>query len=228
VYRRANTRQVRDLLAPLPNNAEVRLWALDESDPALERHTVGAGPGGRWQHLGVLIDALPADIDPLVIVDDDVRFVVGDLVHLVRAGRAAALDVYQPAHSSASKTSFLFVRKQLLSFARRSLFVEQGPVLALSARARDVLLPPPDHEGMGWGIEARWSELAVAHDLSLGIVDAVTIRHLGPPGESYDMEAELARLRVELAARGLDDLRDLHVELERIGLLDAWRMTKRR
>jgi hypothetical protein len=228
VYRRRHASVVRRLIQQLPVGAVVRLWALDEAADGLLPYTVGSGPGGRMAHLNALTRDLPADVDCLVVADDDVRFVVGDLGRLLRAGAALDLDVFQPAHSARSRWSFPFVRKHPMVFARQTRFVEQGPLVVLSARAQAALLPFPENTGMGWGVEASWSATATEHGLRLGIVDAVAIRHLSEPGHAYDTEAELLGLRRELAALGLSDLRELQVATERVGVVSAWRRGRAR
>ena len=54
---------------------------------------------------------------------------------------------------------------------------------------------------MGWGLELDWIDLG----LPLGIVDAVRVRHLGKVSGTYDDTELRARMRAELAERGVDD-----------------------
>jgi hypothetical protein len=58
----------------------------------------------------------------------------------------------------------------------------------MSPPCASLLLPFPDVK-MGWGLESIWSRLSVAGELRLGIVDAITIDHIEPPGSYYDMAA---------------------------------------
>src|SRR5206468_6209107 len=102
VYRCRNAAFVQGLLRQLPVDAVVRLWSLDEIVPDLATVTLGSGPGSRFALLNMLIGDLPAEPDMLVVVDDDVRFVVGDLARLVHAGSSLGLDLFQPAHSRRS------------------------------------------------------------------------------------------------------------------------------
>ncbi len=221
VYRRRNAEHVRAALAPLVAGAEVRLWALDEVAPVLAHVTAGVGPGARFALLNRLVCSLVQRPTALVLLDDDVRFVVGDLNSLVAVGERAGLALWQPAHSATSHASFGFVRRRWGCVLRRTSFVEQGPVVVLSPAAQAVLLPLPEDLGMGWGVEARWEAGLRAAGLSLGIVDAVALRHLVPGGSGYDRDAAEAVLRVELAASGLEALDDLQRTLQSLGPLRA-------
>lgn len=219
VYRRANARWVRRLLEQLPVDAVVRLWALDEVATELRDATVGCGPGGRLDLLNRLVAAIDSPCEVMVIADDDVGFVVGDLPRLLRIGRWLGLDLFQPAHGRRSSLAYRFTRKRWLTVGRRTRFVEQGPLVVLSATAQRRILPFPDHFGMGWGIEARWSTLEP--HLAMGIVDAVAVRHVRRGTYGYDTVAEQGRLDAELLRLGIPDIHDLHRDLHRLRLVDA-------
>jgi hypothetical protein len=229
VYRQANAPIVRALLAQLPGDAEIRLWALDDPVDEFASLTVGHGPGGRLELLNRLVAGLTSDPEFLILADDDLTVVVGDLGRLIEAGSMFEFDVFQPAHAVGSASAFDFTRKRLVQFARQSRFVEQGPVVVLSRRGRASLLPLPGELGMGWGVEARWSEVARADELRLGIVDAVAVRHYrGTHPRGYDPVQQLQQLDSEVRAAGLTDLRDLHETVRSYGPIDAWRMARRR
>ena len=84
--------------------------------------------------------------------------------------------------------------------ARRTRFVEIGPVTALSARAARELLPFPDLQ-MGWGLDARWSAIAADHDWPIGVIDATPVRHLKPVAASYPRDAAIAEAEAFLDGR---------------------------
>jgi hypothetical protein len=226
IYRAANARIVDDILRTLPPQWPVRLWALDEVAEPLRAHTVGCGVGGRIELLNRLVESIPGDPDDIVLMDDDIEFLTGSVVRLVHAGASLELDLFQPSHSRRSRTAFRFGRKRPLLFARETGFVEQGPVVVLSRRARQALLPLPEELVMGWGIEVRWHRAAIANHLRLGIVDAIAIRHdplRGQSAHTYDTAPEIARLDRELASAGLSDIRDLQTTSRTISILQAWR-----
>lgn len=209
VYRARNASRVRTFLNALPPQVQVRLWALDAVAPELAAATAGSGPGTRFELLNRALADLPADDGTwTVVVDDDVRFRIGDLALLVRAAHAAGLDVAQPAHVAGSHVSHEITERCALSVVREVWYVEQGPLVLFSPVASVRFLPLPEDVGMGWGIEYVWSA-ARADGLRLGIVDAVGIEHLSPPATEYDIEAARAgghRLR---EAYGFASGRDL-------------------
>jgi hypothetical protein len=221
IYRRRNAALVCGLLQQLPEQASVRLWALDEPDERLRTWTIGTGPGGRLDLLNELVSSIGETCDVLVRADDDIRFVAGDVTALLRVGRAMGLDVFQPSHSRLSHCAYKFTQKRWLVSARRTTFVEQGPMVVMSAAAQRELLPLPADFGMGWGVEVQWWE--ASDRLRLGVVDAVAVRHDGGPGHGYDVEPERRRLQGELARVGATDLGDLQHEVERYRpLLRRW------
>lgn len=225
VYRSANVTHVRRLVRRLPASA-VRLWSLDGQAPEdLRNATVGTGPGTRLALLDRLVEALdPSDRRrALVLADDDVRFTVGGLGALVAAGQACGLDLYQPAHLASSFASWSFNHRRPLVVVRRVDYVEQGPVVVLSSRAQQALLPLPQDLGMGWGVEARWWRTGCQAGLVLGIVDAVAVQHLVRPGRGYDRGAQEVALAREVQAAGLRDISDLHREHDRLWAWDVAR-----
>jgi hypothetical protein len=228
VYRFRHASRLAALLQQLGPGTTVRLWCLDEPAEALRAVTVGQGPGTRFELLNRLVAGLPEPLrrDGLIVSDDDYSFRVGDLHQLLAAGRRLGLDVWQPAHDRSSFANFAFVRRRPGVVWRRTTFVEQGPVLVLSAAAQAVLLPLREDIGMGWGVEIGWARLAAEHALRLGIVDALAIHHLPPVG-GYDRVAEAARLRLMLDNAGLEKLEHLQQELGRVGLLEGLRARRR-
>jgi hypothetical protein len=223
VYRHDNVPILDRLLAQLPATAEVRLWALDRVHGDVADLTVGSGPGGRLDLLNTLAAGLATEPDVLVIADDDVEIVVGDLRRLMRAGSALGFDLFQGAHAAGSAAAFSFTRMRPLSFARETSFVEQGPLVLLSRRGQQALLPFPADLGMGWGIELRWWRVAKEAGLRLGVVDAVSMRHFRSTVRTYDTAPEKARLARELDDAGVEDLDELQRTIRTLGPVRAWR-----
>jgi hypothetical protein len=191
---------------------EVRLWALDDVVPSLRDHTVGSGPGPRTELLNRLFASLPDALHgPVVLWDDDVAFARGDLGQLLRAVDAAGFDLAQPSHGPGSHRAWPFTFSRALTLARRTGWIESGPVVVVGPGRRDEVLPLPDDFGMGWGIEVLWHDLE-REGCRLGIVDAVSIHHLAVTGADYDVLPERARARALLQARGsrVTDQQELH------------------
>lgn len=197
VYRLRNSQTVEDLRLP---QESTYLWAIDESASQLGEVTRGVGAGNRFELLNRLIAMRPSRTDWLVVVDDDIRFTRGSIDAAVGLAAAARFDLCSVSHSRWSYLNWGCTLHQSRSIARLTRYVEQGPCLVLSPAAQQAILPFPEDMGMGWGIEAEWAR---HHELRLGILDAVHLRHLRPVMKShYDVSAEHARLAALLAKSG--------------------------
>jgi hypothetical protein len=179
----------------------IRLWALGETDPALARHTVGEGPGGRF----ALLNQLAEGVDPrhwLAISDDDARIAYPwSLATFLIVCARIGFDLAQPAHAPDSPHAHSFNGQQW-GLARDTTFVETGPILAVSPRLRPRAVPFPAGTPMGWYADVEWTDL-VAEGYRLGIVDAVPLEHLAPAGDRYDHQEEWVHLEAALRARGI-------------------------
>lgn len=181
---------------------EIALHALDDVAPELEDVTRRQGPGLRLENLnGLLEDAggLPRWV---VLCDDDIAFVRGDVIGLVAEAQAAGFGLAQPAHVPGSHVSHPQTRVVPRSRARSVPFIEQG-IAAIAPEWSGRVFPLPAWRGMGWGVELEWMDLA-AEGCVLGVLDRITVSHLDPVGGTYDMDAERAQMAADLAARGLD------------------------
>ena len=100
VYRLKNVELVDALLGQIDPGADIRLWALDDIAPELATRTLGSGPGLRFDHLNWLYRARPVASDSWVVVaDDDVFFVKGDMTTTIEAMRTAGFSLAQPGQS---------------------------------------------------------------------------------------------------------------------------------
>jgi hypothetical protein len=199
VYRARNATVVARLVDGLPPGTDVRLWALDETVPALAHLTRGSGPGNRFTLFNRLLRCPADDGRWAVLADDDIAVADGSPALAATVCRAAGLDIGQPTHTPDSFVSIDLTRRVPWSVARETWYVEQGPLVLLSPAAQRAVLPLPEDLGVAWGVEYRWSSTR-RRGLRLGMVDAVTIRHLAPAGGEYDVDAARAtaqRLRIE-------------------------------
>ncbi|MGO9964680.1 MAG: hypothetical protein ACLPUG_14810 [Acidimicrobiales bacterium] len=204
-----------NLTACVPQ-AMVHLWALDEIDEQLATVTIGTGPGMRVELLNRLCaDASGEGSDRwLLIADDDIKMPHGQLRLFIRLAQIAALDVSQPAHLARSYHSWKVNSQRLTCIARTTRFIEQGPLVLLSPRARMACLPFPESLNMGWGLEVHFA-MAAAGSLQLGIIDAAGMRHLTPVAASYDREVAYEGALKVLAGAGLTSFDDLQAETRR-------------
>jgi len=205
VYRAANAVRLQAVLAPAERaGADVRLWALDESVPALDDWTRGEGPGGRFHLLNRLLR--DAGDGYVVILDDDVVVARGNIVRAVQLTHHLGLHLAQPGHTLRSKRSYPVTLARPFSAARRTNFVEIGPVVVAAPEIRAELLPFSEATPMGWAVDTEWSDLEAAGH-PFGILDAVRVRHLGAVAGDYDeqsAEVERHALAAAAHARGLD------------------------
>jgi GT2 family glycosyltransferase len=161
----------------------------------------GASGAGKWANLGAMLRERPlGDADWLLLVDDDVVLPRGFLDLFLLAAERAGLKLAQPAHAFASHAAWPVTRRQVGLMARRTRFVEIGPVTALHSDAFAVLLPFPEL-AMGWGLDAHWSARAADAGLPLGIVDLTPVRHLLPVASAYPRAAATAEAEAFLAGR---------------------------
>jgi hypothetical protein len=196
------------MLALVPDGWRAAFWALDAEHPAAASVTVGSGPGPKFVLCNRLVAAVaPGPDDWVVVVDDDV-LVPGGLVSFLAVAGAAGFGLAQPAHTRASKSSHPITVVRRWCRARWTTYVEIGPVFAVAPSWRPRLLPFPEDMGMGWGLELLWMDQQAA-GLRLGVVDAVPMEHLVPPGLSYDMSPEGRRVETMLRERGVVSMGDL-------------------
>jgi len=208
VYRARNARYVRDVSEPaLERGWTVAWWALDEIVDDLAGVTVGSGAGARLPLLNEILRRSESLEGWLVVTDDDVVFDRGDFLAFVSFCGRAELDLAQPARSDKTLDHGITAARRL-SVARRTSFVEIGPIFAVGPGWRDRIVPFPEERGMGWGLELEWHRLHL-EGCELGIVDAVRVRHMGDRGEGYDFRADAHRVHAELEERGFGGWSDV-------------------
>jgi hypothetical protein len=174
----------------LRSHHEVRFAAAD------------AGDRGKFENLNALLAAHPVGgYDWLLVIDDDVELPAGFLDAFVFLAERFGLALAQPAHRWRSHAAFELTRRRYDSVVRETRFVEIGPVSAFRAVTFDTLLPFPPLRA-GWGLDAHWSAVALAHGWPLGVIDATPIRHgLRRIAANYDRDAAVAEAREFLAGR---------------------------
>jgi hypothetical protein len=219
VYRRHNAMFVQPLVnAALAVGWHTAWWALDEPAEELSLHTVGCGEGEKFTLLNELVRRFEFDDGWVVVADDDFVFVRGGLVEFVSLSARAGFALAQPAHVAGSEISHEITLSRSLAVARRTNFVEIGPIFVVAPRCRDDVLPFPPDSGMGWGLELEWSDL-LKRGCDIGVVDVVAIKHIGVVASSYDADIQRRLLKDKLAARGIERWRDTHRTL---GIWRPW------
>jgi hypothetical protein len=151
----------------------------------------------------VLINRMLDDFDLydwIILCDDDVEVAEGFADSLIAVANHADLSLVQPARTLDSYIDHPFVGQFPGLLARRTRFVEIGPVVCMRADAAKLLLPfAPDCE-MGWGLDYVWPARMEAAGLRMGIIDAVPVAHrLRAPVSGYNYETARAEMERTLA-----------------------------
>jgi GT2 family glycosyltransferase len=158
---------------------------------ALLRIVAPAEGAGKWANLNAALSAHPPrGFHWLMLIDDDVELPPDFLDVFISLSERHGFRIAQPAHAFASHAAWEVTRRRPGLTARRTRFVEIGPVTAIRADAFDVLLPFPDLQ-MGWGLDAYWSAVAGQRGWKLGVIDALPIRHTRPVAASYPRDAAM-------------------------------------
>lgn len=160
---------------------EVRLalGATGAPDPELAPDTVLSGmDGGKFENLNLLLAQAPPveEFDWLLVADDDVALAPRFLDRFVALCERLALDVAQPAQTRRSHAAWRVTWRRPLSLARRTEYVEIGPMTAFANRAATELTPFPALR-FGWGLDNHWGALGRERGWRMGVVDALPVRH---------------------------------------------------
>lgn len=175
---------------------------LRRSQHAVELARTGVGGRGKWENIDELLARHPAaGHDWLVVIDDDVRLPRGFLDAFVFLAERFGLRIAQPAHRARSHAAWQVTRRRGGCVARRTAFVESGPVVGFHHSTFDALLPFPRLR-TGWGLDVHWSAIAREREWPIGVLDVVAVRHgLRRIAAAYDREAAIAEAREFLASR---------------------------
>jgi hypothetical protein len=155
--------------------------------------------GGKFANLNrVLASASGGPSEWVLLLDDDVELPPRFLDRMIGVAEALELDLAQPAQTRRSDPPWRVTRRRA-GVARRTRFVEVGPVVLMRGSVLDQLLPFSE-AGMGWGLCLHWAALAERLGWRLGIVDAVAVSHTQrPTASAYSTERALAAAREFLA-----------------------------
>jgi glycosyltransferase involved in cell wall biosynthesis len=115
--------------------------------------------------------------DFVVTTDDDIILPDGFLDLFLGVQERLGFDLAQPARTLNSYVDHPIVLQQRGVVARRTMFVEIGPLVSFGREIYDLVLPFDETNPMGWGFENVWSHLLREHGRSQGIIDAVPVDH---------------------------------------------------
>ena len=140
-----------------------------------------------------------ADYDYILLCDDDIQLPEQFLDHLLDRQARYDFALAQPARTHDSYTDHPIVEVVDGLDARRTRFVEIGPVVSLRRDAAALLLPFDETCGMGWGLDLLWPVAMEQAGLRMGIIDATPVAHaLRPAAKSYGLEEALAHMHAYL------------------------------
>jgi hypothetical protein len=127
--------------------------------------------------------------DFIIISDDDIvlpkSFVDTYLSFVQQYDFALA----QPARTPNSFIDHPFVRQFEGIKARRTRFVEIGPLLSIRRDIFSAILPFDETSFMGWGYDYIWPCVVEGMKLRMGIIDAVPVDHsLRKPVKNYNYD----------------------------------------
>jgi hypothetical protein len=152
-----------------------------------------------------LLNELLADIDlssfdDLLVCDDDVRVPHNFVDAFIGWKHRMGFGLAQPARTLNSHVDHRLVRHRPWLHARRTRFVEIGPVFCIDRSMFDTLLPFDEASPMGWGYDLVWPMQVAAAGGALGVIDATPVDHsLRGRGEAYSSDQELLTMAGYLA-----------------------------
>ncbi len=147
------------------------------------------------------------DFDVLIVTDDDVDLAPGWLDDYVGYQMATGLSLAQPARTPDSDISHTITVQVATDEARRTRFVEVGPVFSLDRMAMKLLTPFDEAWPMGWGLDVEWSHTMAEASLPMGIIDATPVVHnFRKSAAHYDWKVTDAAMKALLTERGLGGL----------------------
>lgn len=182
-------------------------WAAaggESSDPALAAVTVErlANPEPKFAILNRLLARLEwREFDYLLFCDDDIVVPRGFLDAFLGWQIACDFALAQPARTRWSFADRKFVRAMPGVRARRTRFVEIGPLVSMRADLAPRLLPFDESSPMGWGYDFVWPVIAEQAGLRLGVVDAAAVDHSLRGQASAYSAAEASRAMLAYLAR---------------------------
>lgn len=162
----------------------------------VRREAARLGPA-RVLVVGIEVPSRAADIHSVVG-----RLHAGSRHDMIAIAARADLALAQPAHGFASHATYSITRRRFGSLARRTDFVEIGPLTLVRADLFAELVPFPPSRWC-YGIDLLWSEVARRRGKRIGIVDATPVRHLRPVAASYDMGVAREEGRALLVEHGI-------------------------
>ncbi len=143
----------------------------------------------------------------VLVCDDDIALPADFVDRYLELVARHDLALAQPARTHGSYIDHPFVEQLEGLDARRTRFVEIGPLFSIARQAYRHLVPFDETSPMGWGYDFVWPAVIEAAGLRMGIVDATPVVHdLRPPVTFYSFDG---------AKEGMETLLATHPHLTR-------------
>lgn len=115
--------------------------------------------------------------DFVVVCDDDIALPEGFVDRYLEIVNRYDLALAQPARTHDSYVENWIVEQLDGLVARRTRFVEIGPLFSMRRDAARLLMPFDEAAPMGWGYDVVWPVRIEQAGLRMGIVDATPVAH---------------------------------------------------
>lgn len=123
----------------------------------------------------------------IIISDDDIELPHNFIDNYLEIVDKYKLSLAQPARTHDSYIDHFIVEQLDGLIARKTRFVEIGPVFSIRNDLFKHLLPFDEENGMGWGYDFVWPCIVENLGMNMGIVDALPVEHkLRPPVTHYN------------------------------------------
>jgi hypothetical protein len=192
--------------------AASRAWFVEQRWVAAGRSEIPAAlravtafratrPAPKFELLNrLLADAAPDAYDHVLVSDDDIALPRGFVDRYLGLVERYDLALAQPARTHDSFIDHRFVEQLDGLDARRTRFVEIGPLFSVRRDALPLLAPFDLASPMGWGYDFAWPVVMEEAGLAMGVVDATPVAHtLRPPVVNYDVGEADRAMRAYLA-----------------------------
>lgn len=171
------------------NSLEVIYSRMLSDRHSIDYKSCGVGNLGKPENSNSLITSSDLDsFDYVITTDDDIavpEHFIDDLIAIVEI---ADIDIAGPAQRLQSFYNLPITRRENISLARKTNYVEVGPLVIFRSNTFSKIFPFPVTK-YGWGVDLLWSKVADENGWSLAIIDGTPIRHLSPAGTTYNWEA---------------------------------------
>jgi hypothetical protein len=171
------------------------------ADPVVRQLTrfVVDKPTNKFEILNRLLQNVDINsYDFLVISDDDIGLPAGFLDCYIALQENLGFVLAQPARAIHSLYDHKFTLRRPWLVARRTQFVEIGPIFSISKSALKLLTPFDVRPPMGWGLDLIWPH--ILSGIPMGIIDAISVDHsYRPQGITYDRNESIDEMNRILA-----------------------------